>query len=211
MKTRLALIGPPGAGKGTQARFLTSRLGIVQISTGRILRRAIQEDSELGRTARAFMDGGKLVPDKLMYDLVERAIAKTAWNRFVLDGFPRTRAQAEWLTQRLAAEHAPLEAVILMVLADGDVVTRLSRRRIHKITGENFHLDNKPPVGIDPALIVQRADDARAAIRARLRVYHATTKSVVDYYRSLGIILEIAATGTFDEVYARIHSLIQPS
>ena len=209
MKTRLALFGPPGAGKGTQAKFLVERLGFAHISTGRILRLAKREDSPVGRTAQAYIDTGRLVPDALMYDLVERALGEARWDRFVLDGFPRTLIQARWLTACLSEKNAVLNAVVFMDLSDDRVVARLSRRCVHKITGENFHLDSRPPVGIDPALIVQRKDDRPEAVRQRLRIYHETTQPVADYYRSTGTIVKVDALGCFDDVYGRIYRLLE--
>ncbi len=209
MKTRLALFGPPGAGKGTQAKCLVERLGFTHISTGRILRLAKREDSPVGRTARAYIDTGRLVPDALMYGLVERALGDAHWDRFVLDGFPRTLIQAGWLTKCLGEKDAALNAVVFMDLSDDHVVARLSRRRVHSVTGENFHLDSRPPVGVDPVLIIQRKDDQPEAVRQRLRIYHETTQPVADYYRSAGTIVKVDAWGSFDEVYVRISRLLE--
>ena len=208
MKTRLALFGPPGAGKGTQARFLVERLSFTHISTGRILRLVKREDSKLARSTRAYVDAGRLVPDELMYDLVECALAQAGCERFVLDGFPRTLAQARWLSAHLDRKDAPLDAVFFLDLNDDRVVARLSRRRIHKVTGETFHLDSKPPRGVDPALIVQRKDDRPQSIRERLRIYHETTQPVADYFDALGSLVKVDALGTFDEVYGRISHLL---
>ena len=188
--------------------MLGSRLGFTHISTGRILRQAKREGSAIGRVARAYIDKGRLVPDEVVYDLAARAIADAGWDRFVLDGFPRTLAQARWLASCLDGGGAPLDSVVLMSLSDDRVVARLSRRRVHKVTGENFHLDSKPPPESERSFIIQRKDDRPEAVRERLRIYHETTRPVADYYRRAGIMTVVDATGSFEDVHARIHGLV---
>ena len=126
-----------------------------------------------------------------------------------MDGFPRTLRQAHWLTKLLQKHGTSLDALVLMTLADSAIVSRLSRRRMHKVTGEIYHLDARPPAGIDPDLIVQRDDDQPGAIRERLRIYHATTQPVAEYYRRRGLVQEVDAHGSFEAVYERIEALVQ--
>ena len=162
----------------------------------------------MGRSVKSCVDAGILVPDSLMYGLVERALEATGWDNFVLDGFPRTPLQARWLTRQLKAFHAPLDIVVFLDLDDERILARLSRRRIHRVTGENFHLDTKPPHGIDPALIIRRKDDAPASVRQRLRVYHQTTAPVAEFFREQGIIIRVDAHGTFEAVHTHIRRLL---
>ncbi len=169
-----------------------------------MLRMAEREDSPLGRMAQAYTASGHLVPDDLMYDLVERALNDCGFDRFVLDGFPRTLAQARWLSAFLAKEGRALHVVIFLDLADEMIIARLSRRRVHKVTGESFHLDARPPVGVDPALIIQRADDRPESVVERLHVYRRSTQAVADYFRERGDLRRVPAAGTFDAVHDRI-------
>ena len=166
---RIALFGPPGAGKGTQARLLVERHGLCHISTGNILRAAIKKQTPVGLEAKKYIDAGQLVPDAVVRELAEEAIAEQEYRLFILDGYPRTVQQAEWLTEFLDAHDTALDAVVSFTLPDDAVIDRLSKRRMHKETGENYHLDHKPPPpDVDPVLIIQRRDDQPEAIRERL-------------------------------------------
>ncbi len=206
---RIALFGPPGAGKGTQARLLCTRFGMLHISTGNILRRAIKEQTPIGLEARAYIHQGNLVPDELVRDLAEEAMRVSAFEDFVLDGYPRTCQQAEWLTGFLNRRERPLSAIVYLMLSDEEVVTRLSRRRVHKETGENFHLDYKPPPPEIQHLMLQRRDDQPAAIRHRLRVYEAETQPLVRYFSKAGLLHEVDALGSIETVHARVCALLQ--
>ena len=207
VKTRIALFGPPGAGKGSQAELLVERCGFRHISTGIILRAAIRNFTRTGREARKYMDAGRLAPDGVVRDLAESAIAEAGFDRFVLDGYPRTLQQARWL--RAFLSETPLSAVIFLTLSEDNIIDRLSKRRVHKETRENYHLDHKPPPDMDPGLIIQRPDDQPDAIRERLRVYQEQTKPVEAYYRGVDLLYEVDALGSFEEVYARIDLLLK--
>lgn len=207
---RLVFFGPPGIGKGTQATLLARRRDLAHISTGAIIRAAIKADTPLGREARTYVDDGRLAPDELVRDLAETAMAEHGYDDFILDGYPRTLVQARWLTAFLEAHQAPLNAVISLQVPTEIIVERLSRRRVHKVTGENYHLDfNPPPVDIDPALIIQREDDRPAAIRERLEIYHRETEPVVAYYQGRDIFHEIDGVGEIEEVYERIERVVR--
>ena len=207
---RIALFGPPGAGKGTQAKLLVERHGLCHISTGNILRAAIKEKTPVGLEAKMYIDAGQLVPDAVVRVLAEDAIAGQDFNRFILDGYPRTEQQARWLTAFLDAHNRPLDAVLFFTLPDDAVIDRLSKRRVHKETGENYHLDHKPPPPeVDPALIIQRRDDQPEAIRERLQVYKDQTQPVEVYYRRQGVLIEVDAVGEVEVIYERIESVLK--
>jgi adenylate kinase len=209
---RIALFGPPGAGKGTQARLLSERRDLRSLSTGVIIRQAIEAETPVGQKAKPFVDAGELVPDEVMRPLAEEAIAAEDFTDFILDGYPRTLQQAEWLTAFLEDHGAPLTAVVALDVPDEKIVDRLSKRRVHKETGENFHLEAKPPSAeTDPALIVQRPDDRPEAIRKRLAVYHEETAPVRAYYerRSESAYHRIDGTGDFEDVYDRLDAVLE--
>lgn len=206
---RIALFGPPGAGKGTQAKLLAERYGLGHISTGVIIRAAIKAETPVGLAAKEYVNQGKLAPDTVVRQLAEAAIAAQGYDDFVLDGYPRTIRQAKWLTTFLAEHGKPLDAVIYFVLSIDVIVERLSKRRVHRETGENYHLDHKlPPPDVDPALIIQRPDDQPAAIRKRIEVYKQETKPVEAYFRQQGRLVEINAVGKFEEVYQRVKEVL---
>lgn len=181
---RIILLGPPGAGKGTQAQFIMQRYGIPQISTGDMLRAAVKAGTELGLKAKAVMDSGGLVSDDLIIDLVKERIAKPDCEKgFLFDGFPRTIPQAEALT----ASKVVIDHVVEIAVDDEEIVERMSGRRVHEASGRVYHLVNNPPKreGVDDVTgepLVQRADDNEETVRKRLRVYHEQTKPLVNYY-----------------------------
>jgi adenylate kinase len=181
---RLILLGPPGAGKGTQAAFVCTRYGIPQISTGDMLRGAAKAGTPVGLAAKRLMDAGQLVSDEIIIDLVlERLRAPDCAKGYLFDGFPRTLPQAE--AMRRAA--VPIDYVLEIDVPDGEIVQRMDGRRVHLASGRTYHVKFNPPrvEGRDDVTgeaLVQRQDDAEATVRKRLEVYHAQTQPLVRYY-----------------------------
>lgn len=170
-----------------------------------MIRTAMEEETSVGEKARSYVEAGELVPDRVVRKLAEEAIARGGYDQFVLDGYPRTLRQARWLTAFLEEHQAPLSTGIYLKVPDEIIVDRLSKRRVHRETGENYHLDHKPPPpDVDPELILQRPDDRPEAIRQRLKVYREETKPVLDYYRERDLLASVDGVGGFEEVYRRI-------
>ncbi len=183
---RILLLGLPGAGKGTQAHFLIERYKIPQISTGDMLRAAMKENSPLGNEARSYMDRGALVPDPLVIELVKQRIkSPDCVNGFIMDGFPRTLPQAEALRQA----GIDIDFVIEVEVGDGEILRRMSGRRIHPASGRSYHVEFNPPrvEGKDDVTgepLIQRADDNEETVTKRIATYHSQTKPLVNYYLS---------------------------
>ena len=181
---RLILLGAPGAGKGTQAAFITERFGIPQISTGDMLRAAVKAGTPLGQQAQKIMEAGALVPDEIMLGVVrERLSAPDCAKGFLLDGFPRTIVQAEGLEQAGIG----IDVVLEFDVPDVDIIERLSGRRVHPASGRTYHLAFNPPktAGVDDLTgepLVQRADDQEDTVRKRLDIYSQQTRPLVEYY-----------------------------
>jgi adenylate kinase len=206
---RLVIFGPPGAGKGTQAGLLEERRGLVQISTGDILREAMKNETPVGKKAKEYVENGELVPDEVVRALAENAIADENYDDFVLDGYPRTQQQAEWLTAFLEENEISLDAVLSLDVPDDVIVRRLSRRRVHRETGETYHLDHSPPPDdVDSDLIVQRDDDQPETIRNRLSVYREETEPLEAYYEERGMLVRVNGEGSIDQVYGRIEEVL---
>lgn len=205
---RVVLLGPPGAGKGTQARRLATRWSVPQVATGDMLREAVAHGTQLGLEARRYMDAGELVPDAVIIGLVRERLAQPDGRKgFVLDGFPRTAAQAAALDQILEAEGTPLDRVVLFQIADEELVARLTGRRVCRSCGRNYHVTLSPPrvPGRCDACggeLYQRTDDEEATVRRRLAVYARDTRPLVDYYQRRGLLTTITAAGTMDAVHA---------
>ena len=185
---RIILLGGPGAGKGTQAAFVSERYGIPQVSTGDMLRAAIRSGSELGGRAATLMDAGRLVSDEIIIGLVEERIAAgDCANGFLLDGFPRTIPQAA----AMRARGVDIDAVVEIAVPDEKIVERMSGRRVHPGSGRTYHVRFNPPAveGIDDVTgepLVLRDDDWEDTVRRRLEVYHEQTEPIIDYYRQWG-------------------------
>jgi adenylate kinase len=179
MSRNFIFLGPPGSGKGTQAKVLAQRLGIPHISLGDILRAEVKQNSPIGQRAKEFMNAGKLVPDELTIELTEQRISQPDCRPgFIIDGFPRSAAQAEAMDRMLAEKKLPLEAVIYFHVSEQETVTRLLKR----------------------AQIEGRADDSAEAIRTRFEVYEKTTRPLIDHYKQLGKLKEINAARTIEEI-----------
>lgn|SRR5512134_201668 len=206
---RLVLLGPPGAGKGTQAQQLVDHFGIPQISTGDILREHVQEGTGLGIRARAYMDRGEYVPDDLVVRMVmDRLEQPDADKGFILDGFPRTVPQAQALEAALAQVDRPLSAVLRFAISDDMAVRRLSNRWICPACKRTYNMEFKPPVDdqvcdADGVEVERRADDEELTVRRRLAVYREQTEPLEGFYRDRGLLHEIDAEALEDEVATR--------
>lgn len=214
---KLILLGPPGAGKGTQAQFICEKYHIPQISTGDMLRAAVKSGSELGRQVKDIMDSGALVSDDLIIALVQDRIQQAdCANGFLLDGFPRTIPQA----QALNDAGVSIDFVVEIAVDDEQIVSRLSGRRVHEGSGRVYHLEHNPPQteGVDDITgepLIQREDDREETVRNRLSVYHSQTEPLVKFYRDLAAegqqssqFKSVDGLGLLDEVQARIVSLL---
>ena len=207
---RIVLLGPPGAGKGTQAQRLGAALGIPHLSTGQMLRTAATEGTPLGREADGFMRQGLLVPDSLVLGILrERLAASDAQRGFVLDGYPRNVAQA-----RTLAEITPVDHVLYFEIPESVLIERLTQRRSCPTCGTVYNLVTQPPrvpgrCDRDGTPLIQRDDDTEGAIRTRLKVYRETTIPLLELYRAQGLLRTVSAAGTVEEVEARVRAAIR--
>lgn len=207
---RMILIGPPGAGKGTQAQNLVTTFGIPHISSGDMLREAVAAGTELGKTAADFMKRGALVPDDVVIGMVIERIGKPDCARgFMLDGFPRTRPQAEALDEALARAGVALDAVVLIEVADELILERVTGRRSDPATGAIYHIKYKPPPADVVDRLVHRADDTATACTERLDKYHRDTAPVIPFYAARGLLKRVDGVGSPDEVLMRISAALQ--
>jgi adenylate kinase len=214
---RVVVLGPPGVGKGTQATRLRQELGVPHVSTGDILREAVQKGTPLGKRVRSFVESGKLVPDDLMGELIaERLAQQDAASGFVLDGFPRTVEQVAILDGVLAKISAGLDRVLALEAPEAEIVRRLSGRRICPKCGGVYHIESRPPAspgvcdGCGSAL-VQRPDDEEEVIRERLKIFEAQTLPLMRIYRERGLLEEVDASGDADSVFAALRSELAAS
>ena len=181
----IILFGAPGAGKGTQSKILVEKYGIPQISTGDMFREAITNGTELGKKAKSFMDAGNLVPDDVTIGIVEERLSKKdCENGFILDGFPRTIHQAEELAKILEKQNKDIDKVVVLEVRDGEIVERITGRRISKKTGKIYHIKHNPPVDENEEDIYQRDDDNETAVVTRLAAYKDQTAPLFDYYKN---------------------------
>ena len=211
---RIVLLGAPGSGKGTQSQRLVERLGIPQVSSGDLLRAAVARGTELGRRAKEAMDGGRLVDDSLVLQMIrERLGAGDTRRGFILDGFPRTLAQAEALERLLRDLTQPLDAVVQLEVDAAELVRRISGRRCCADCGRVFNLLTSPRTAIEselcpktgaPHRLTQRPDDNEATVAERLRVYEEKTRPLIDFYRARGLLRVIDAMGDVEEVSRRL-------
>ncbi|MBV9717849.1 MAG: adenylate kinase [Candidatus Eremiobacteraeota bacterium] len=205
---RVIFLGPPGAGKGTQARMLHERFGLEQISTGDLLREHLARGTDLGMKAEVYMQGGQLVPDDLMIAMIEHELER-APEGFVMDGFPRTVAQAEALDELLARRATPLEAAVYFKGERSALVARLASRWTNPRNGRTYNALTNPPkiAGVDDedgGILIQREDDRPETVAKRLEVYDLQTRPLVEYYRRVGKLVEVDALQPLRTVGERI-------
>jgi adenylate kinase len=204
------LIGPPASGKGTQAELLRDELKLAHLSTGDMLRSAVAKGTELGKIADGIMKSGALVPDDLVIGLVkERLEDRATAENFLLDGFPRTLAQAEALQKMLDGQKLGIDKVVMLEVPDDMVVQRLTGRRSDPQTGKIYHLIFNPPPADVAGRVVQRPDDTEEAARKRLEKYYSETRPVVPFYESRGLVTKVDGTASPKEVFQRILSVIR--
>ena len=218
---RLILLGGPGAGKGTQAKFITEKFGIPQISTGDMLRQAIKDGTQLGMEAKKYMDAGELVPDDVIIGLVKERIQQPDCEKgFLFDGFPRTIPQAEAMKEA----GVKIDYVVEISVPDEEIIKRMSGRRVHLPSGRTYHIIFNPPKeeGKDDVTgepLIQRDDDKEETVRKRLEVYHAQTEPLVDFYKKWEAsgdanapkYVGIDGVGTVDEIKNRVLSALGAS
>ena len=211
---RLVLVGPPGAGKGTQAQFLASHFSIPHISTGDIFRANLKSGTPLGLQAKGFMDRGELVPDSVTNEMVRNRLSQgDVGNGFLLDGFPRNVPQAKVLQEMLSQKNTPLEAVLELSLDNAQIILRLSGRRVCRNCGKIWHLEFDKPASpqicdLCQGELYQREDDKESVIAHRLRVYTEQTAPIIDFYRGAGLVKPISADGSVAQITQRAISAL---
>jgi adenylate kinase len=212
---RLILLGPPGSGKGTQAKLLSNNFQLMHIGTGDILREAVRQTTPLGKLAEPYIRNGQLVPDDLVNEVVtERFRRDDRPERFVLDGYPRTLAQAGSLDAVLRQQFLDLSDVLLFVVDDEEIVRRMTGRLSCPNCKRTFHQENNPPrvSGICDACgnaLIQRSDDQEQTVRERLKVYHENTEGLASYYEKQSLLRRIAGIGTIDEIYEKVRAVLK--
>jgi adenylate kinase len=212
---RLVLLGPPGAGKGTQAQRLQEELKVPQIASGDLLRAAVRNKTPLGVEAKRYMDQGALVPDELVLKLIEERLRDPdAAKGYILDGFPRTLAQAEALREMLERNRQSIDVVLALVVPDAEIIKRISGRRTCKNCGAMYHTIFDPPrnVGLCNKCngeLYQRDDDAEDTVKMRLEVYDTQTRPLLSYYQDRGLLKRIEGVGSLDDVHRRMKTAIE--
>ncbi len=210
----IILLGPPGAGKGTQAKMISEKYGIPQIATGDILREAVAKGTELGKKAKEYMDRGELVPDEIVIGIVKERLKQPDCEKgFILDGFPRTLAQAEALDKMLEELGKKLDAVINIDVPEEEIVKRIVNRRTCKNCGAVYHLIFNPPKVEGKCdkcggELYQRDDDKEETVRERLRVYRERTEPLIEYYKNKGLLYNVDGTKDIEGVFKQIDEIL---
>ena len=206
----IILLGPPGCGKGTQAQKLIREFGFVQLSTGDMLRAAISKGTEIGMQAKSIIDKGELVSDEIVIGIVREIIfSKECERGYMLDGFPRTLAQAEKLNQILSDRNQKIDVVIRLCVPEDMLVRRIAGRRFHIKSGRSYNIEFNPPKiegkdDITGEKLVQREDDKEEIVESRLKTYYELTEPLVEYYKKEGLLKEIDGTGLAENIYTDI-------
>ena len=211
---QIILLGPPGCGKGTQAKKLINEFGFVQLSTGDMLRAAISNGTEIGVEAKSIVDKGELVSDEIVIGIVrERIFSKECERGYMLDGFPRTLAQAEKLDQILSDRNQKIDIVIRLCVPDDILVRRIAGRRFHIKSGRSYNIEFNPPKiegkdDITGEKLVQREDDKEEIVESRLKTYYELTEPLVGYYKKEDILKEVDGTGSPGNIYSEIKQIL---
>jgi len=212
---RMVIFGPPGSGKGTQAKLVSELYGIPHISTGDILREEVERGSELGRMAESYMSRGLLVPDDVVIEMVrQRLLREDCRPGFILDGFPRTLRQAEELDRILGELGWKLDVVVNLVVSEEEVLRRITLRRVCSVCGEIYHLEFNPPKrpGVCDRCggrLYQREDDTEETVRKRLQVYRAQTEPILRYYRERGLVRDVDGNPPIEEVFEKVKAVLE--
>lgn len=211
---RLIFLGPPGAGKGTQAEKICSTYNVIQLSTGDILRANRKAGTELGKKAQTYMDAGELVPDQLIIDMIKEELKKPELSSgYLLDGFPRTVPQAEALDSLLADMGQKLDTVLVLEVPSEELITRLTARRTCRVCGKSYHLVFNPPkqdgiCDLEGGELYQRDDDKEEPIKNRLKVYEAQTMPLIEYYGAKNMAEKVDGVGKLDDIFGRIKTIL---
>lgn len=211
---RVIFLGPPGVGKGTQAEFIAKKLNILKLSTGDLLRESVKKQTALGLEAKGYMDRGELVPDQIVIGLVDEKLKSPDCQKgFLLDGFPRTVPQADQLTALLKKMGEEIDRVVYFTLEKDEIVQRISGRRSCPQCNAVYHISSIPPkqeglCDVCGSVLVQRNDDKPETVESRLTVYHGQTIPLIDYYKAKGVLVELEASGSVDQVQERLVALL---
>lgn len=209
----IVLFGAPGSGKGTQSEFIVGRLGFKHISTGDLLRSAIQAGTPLGLSAKKFMDAGHLVPDEVVIGLVDSLVAGATNASLIFDGFPRTVAQADALAETLLNRGQGIGKAVFLQVPEDKLLRRLTGRRVAQGSGAVYHIDFKPPLvegkcDVDGSALIQRADDTESVVGQRLKEYERNTQPLKDYYKKLGLYAEVNGDQVAEAVFEDIKKVL---